>query len=50
MSLYADPGNSSCRFFEKLGAENLIEPNGKVNYSWYVWKDLKKLASICPIG
>ena len=50
MSLYADPGNSSCRFFEKLGGENLIEPNGKVNYSWYVWKDLKKLASICPIG
>lgn len=49
MSLYVDPRNPSCGFYEALGGTNTIEPDGKVNYSWYRWQDLHTLASICPI-
>lgn len=47
MCVYADPRNPSCAFFEKLGAERLREANGRLNYSWYVWRDLPQLASKC---
>jgi GNAT superfamily N-acetyltransferase len=49
MSLYADANNPSCRFFEVLGGKNLVEPDGQINNSWYVWEDLPALAAICPI-
>jgi GNAT superfamily N-acetyltransferase len=47
MCVYADPRNPSCAFFEKLGAERLRGPDGRVNYSWYVWRDLPRLVSKC---
>jgi GNAT superfamily N-acetyltransferase len=47
MAAYVDPRNPSCGFFERLGAQWLIEPDGHVNFSWYVWKDLPALARYC---
>lgn len=47
MCVYADPRNPSCAFFEKLGAERLRGPNGRISYSWYVWHDLPRLLSTC---
>jgi GNAT superfamily N-acetyltransferase len=47
MAAYVDPRNPSCGFFERLGAHWLIEPNGQVNFSWYVWNDLPMLARYC---
>jgi ribosomal protein S18 acetylase RimI-like enzyme len=44
MSSYVDPRNPSRGFYEALGAEWLREADGKVNYSWYVWRDLPRLA------
>lgn len=49
MSAYVDPRNPSCGFFERLGGEWLIEPDGHVNFSWYVWKDLLALAKLCAV-
>lgn len=45
--VYADPRNPSCAFFEKLGAERLREDNGRLNYNWYIWRDLAELAAKC---
>ncbi len=45
---YVDPRNPSCAFYEALGAEHPIE-EGKVNDTWYVWRDLPQLAAICPV-
>jgi ribosomal protein S18 acetylase RimI-like enzyme len=42
MTLSADPANPSCRFYEALGAET----NGD---GAYVWRDLRRLASVCPV-
>jgi ribosomal protein S18 acetylase RimI-like enzyme len=47
MAAYVDPSNPSCGFFERLGARWLIEPDGRVNFSWYVWTDLLELARAC---
>ncbi len=47
MAAYVDPRNPSCGFFERLGARWLIEPDGRVNFSWYVWQDLPDLAQRC---
>lgn len=47
MAAYVDPRNPSCGFFERLGADWLIEPDGHVNFSWYVWNDLPLLARYC---
>jgi len=38
MAAYVDPRNPSCGFFEQIGGEWLIEPDGHVNFSWYVWQ------------
>lgn len=43
MAAYVDPRNPSCGFFERLGARWLIEPDGRVNFNWYVWHDLPML-------
>jgi hypothetical protein len=47
MAAYVDPRNPSCGFFERLGARWLREPDGRVNFSWYVWDDLAALARRC---
>lgn len=47
MAAYVDPRNPSCGFFERLGAHWLREPDGRVNFSWYVWDDLAALARRC---
>lgn len=46
MILFADPRNPSCRFYEALGAEKLEEDGGYVSYGW---RDLRLLASLCPL-
>ena len=46
MSSYVEPRNPSCGFYEALGAEWLREPNGEINYSWYVWRDLRRLEGL----
>ena len=47
MAAYVDPLNPSCSFFERLGGQLLIEPDGHVNFNWYVWSDLPMLARHC---
>jgi GNAT superfamily N-acetyltransferase len=42
MSAYVDPRNPSCGFFEKVGGQWLVEPNGRLNFSWYIWPDLER--------
>ena len=48
MMLSADAGNPSCWFYLALGAENPRDDNGRVHLGAFVWRDLPKLASICP--
>jgi GNAT superfamily N-acetyltransferase len=48
MSVFADPVNPSCRFYEALGAERSRHADGTLNHGGYVWQDLRNLASICP--
>ena len=50
MLLFADAGNPSCRFYEALGAEKLRAPDGTVSEANYGWRDLRRLASVCPTG
>ena len=40
--------NPSRAFYEALGAEHPIE-DGKENYTRYVWRDLPRLAAMCPL-
>lgn len=47
IAAYVDPRNPSCGFFEQLGGQWLIEADGRVNFSWYVWRDLPLLAQRC---
>jgi len=49
MSSYVDARNPSCAFYEALSAKWLVEANGAVNQSWYVWRNLPKLAAMCPV-
>ena len=48
MVLFADPQNPSCRFYEALEAERLLDDAGNF-HGGYGWRDLQSLASICPI-
>lgn len=48
MVLFAEPGNPSCRFYEALAAEKVFAKNGEF-HGTYGWRDLRELASICPI-
>ena len=47
MLLFAEPHNPSCRFYEALGAERLLDDTG-IFHGAYGWRDLQSLASICP--
>jgi ribosomal protein S18 acetylase RimI-like enzyme len=48
MLLFADAQNPSCRFYEALGAERLLDDAGNF-HGGYGWRDLRNLASSCPI-
>jgi ribosomal protein S18 acetylase RimI-like enzyme len=48
MLLFGDARNPSCRFYEALGAERLLDDAGNF-HGGYGWRDLRSLASICPI-
>ncbi|MDZ4780273.1 MAG: GNAT family N-acetyltransferase [Planctomycetia bacterium] len=47
MLLFADAQNPSCRFYEALGAEHLLDSAGQF-HGGYGWRNLEKLAEICP--
>ena len=47
MLLFGDARNPSNLFYEALGAEKLFAANGEF-HGGYGWRDLRKLASICP--
>jgi ribosomal protein S18 acetylase RimI-like enzyme len=49
MLLFGDARNPSNGFYETLGAERLVADNGEF-HGGYGWRDLRGLASICPIG
>jgi L-amino acid N-acyltransferase YncA len=48
MLLFGDARNPSNRFYEALGADKLFAANGEF-HGGYGWRDLRKLASICPV-
>src|SRR6185503_18920947 len=48
MVLFGVPQNPSCAFHEALGGERLLSKNGAF-HGGYGWRDLRRLASICPI-
>jgi ribosomal protein S18 acetylase RimI-like enzyme len=47
MVLFAEPQNPSCRFYEALGAERLLDKAGDF-HGGYGWRDLRSLAAMCP--
>jgi GNAT superfamily N-acetyltransferase len=49
MTLSADAANPSCRFYFTLGAVNPRDESGRIHRGSFVWRDLEKLASICPV-
>ncbi len=49
MVLFANAQNPSCRFYEALGAERLLDSADRF-HGGYGWRDLEKLAEICPIS
>jgi len=48
MILFAEPQNPSRAFYEALGAERLRDAADRFHGA-YGWRDLQRLASICPI-
>ncbi len=48
MLLFGDAKNPSNGFYEALGAEKLFAKNGEF-HGGYGWRDLQKLALICPV-
>ena len=47
MLLFGDAHNPSNRFYEAMGAEKLFAANGAF-HGGYGWRDLHKLAAMCP--
>src|SRR5215472_10399138 len=47
MVLFGDARNPSCRFWDALGGERLHAPGGRF-HGGYGWRDLQRLASMCP--
>ena len=47
MLLFGDARNPSNLFYEALGADKLFAANGDF-HGGYGWRDLRRLASICP--
>jgi len=48
MLLFGDARNPSNRFYEAMGADRLYSADGKF-HGGYGWRDLQKLASLCPV-
>ena len=48
MLLFGDARNPSNLFYEAMGAEKLFAANGEF-HGGYGWRDLRWLASICPV-
>lgn len=49
MTLSADPANPSCAFYRALGGEERRDARGRLERGSFVWRDLERLASICPL-
>jgi len=49
MLLFGDAGNPSNGFYEALGAEKLFSDTGAF-HGGYGWRDLQRLAEVCPVG
>jgi ribosomal protein S18 acetylase RimI-like enzyme len=49
MTLSADAGNPSCRFYLALGAEYQRDDRGRAELGAFIWRDLQALASHCPV-
>ncbi len=47
MVLFGEARNPSCGFWDAIGGERLYAANGKF-HGGYGWRDLQRLASICP--
>lgn len=48
MVLFSEPDNPASEFFVALGAEPIYAKNGEF-HGTYGWRDLNKLAAICPV-
>lgn len=48
IALYGIPQNPSCYFHDAIGGEKLYADNGEFD-GGYIWRDLQRLASVCPI-
>jgi L-amino acid N-acyltransferase YncA len=49
MVLFSEPSNPTGRFFEAMGGEKIVDRRGRF-HGTYGWRDLNRLASICPIN
>lgn len=48
MLLFGVEGSSASRFYEALGGERLVSPEGKVSDGNFGWRDLRTLTALCP--
>ena len=48
MTLSADAGNPSCRFYLAIGAEYQRDDRGRAQLGAFIWRDLDALARTCP--
>jgi len=48
MTLSADAGNPSCRFYLAIGAEHQRDDRGRAQLRAFIWRDLEALARDCP--
>ena len=48
MTLSADAGNPSCRFYLAIGAEYQRDERGRAQLGAFIWRDLDVLARDCP--
>jgi ribosomal protein S18 acetylase RimI-like enzyme len=49
MRLLGEPDNPSRAFHEAIGGRNIIDAKGQPEPGNFIWDDLSKLASICPV-
>ena len=50
MTLSADAGNPSCRFYLAIGADYQRDERGRPHRGAFIWRDLEALARVCPVG
>ena len=48
MTLSADAGNPSCRFYLAIGADYQRDDSGRPHRGAFIWRDLDALARACP--